>query len=241
MNDSINYIDNYFTGALSDDEKTDFEQKCAADQSFAKEVAEYISMRDAINGYLQQQKREDFATLYQELSTPSKLAKIILLKRIAYLAAACILLTIGWFSFLRHSKSQLIATNYISGNLNTLGLNMGVSDSLQMGITAYNSKSYLAAEQLFKPLTYRQTTASEATKYLGLTYLADKQYEAAINSFDQLAAMPLYVNPGQFYKALTLMERSKGTDRQQAKKILQQIIDKRLYGYQQASNWINQF
>ena len=241
MSDSINYIDNYFTGALSDDEKADFEQRCTADKSFAKEVAEYISMRDAVNEYLKQQKREDFDTLYQELYTPAHSTKIVVLKRIAYLAAACILLTIGWFSFLRHSKSRLIADNYISGNLNTLGLNMGVSDSLQMGITAYNSKSYPEAEKLFKPLTYNPATAPEATKYLGLTYLADKQYEAALKSFDQLTGMSLYINPGQFYKALTLMERSKGTDREEAKKILQQIIDKKLYGYQQAASWINQF
>jgi tetratricopeptide (TPR) repeat protein len=241
MSDSINYIDNYFTGALSDIEKSDFEKRCAADQSFAKEVAEYISMRDAINEYLKQQKREDFATQHQELSTPTNSTKIIVLKRIAYLAAACILLTIGWFSFLRHSKSQLIAANYISENLNTLGLNMGVSDSLQMGITAYNSKSYTEAERLFKPLTHRPATAPEAIKYLGLTYLADKQYDAALKNFDQLASMSLHINPGLFYKVLTLMERSEGTDRLQAKKILQQIIDKKLYGYQQANNWINQF
>lgn len=53
--------------------------------------------------------------------------------------------------------------------------------------------------------------------------------------------MPLYTNPGPFYKAVTLMLRSEGNDKQQAKKILQQIINKNLYGDREAKNWIKQF
>ncbi|MEN0053884.1 MAG: hypothetical protein AAGC65_09450 [Mucilaginibacter sp.] len=238
MNNSLNLIDDYFSGILTDDEKTAFEKRCLADSAFSKEVATYISLRDALNAHLQQQKKQEFAQLYQQLSIPAKSAKIITFKRIAFLVAACVLLVVGWFAFLQPPSPQKIADKYIATNLNTLGLNMGNSDSLQAGIAAYNSKSYAKAEELFIPLTIKPETAPEAIKYLGLTHLAIKQYEEALKNFDQLSAMPLHTNPGQFYKALTLMARSEGSDNKQAKEILQNIISKNLYGNQEARNWI---
>jgi tetratricopeptide (TPR) repeat protein len=191
-----------------------------------------------LNAQLQQQKKEGFAELYQELSAPAKPAKIITLRRIAYLAAASVLLIIGLLVFLQRTTPQTIADKYIAGNLSSLSLNMGVSDSLQTGISAYNSKSYQAAARLFKPLTSKPETAPDALEDLGLTYLAMKQYSDALKNFDELSAIPLHINRGQFYKAVTLMARSEGRDTQQAKKILQEIIDKNLYGNQQARNWI---
>jgi hypothetical protein len=238
MNNSLNLIDDYFTGMLTDDERRNFEKRCLADSAFSKEVANYISLRDVLNAHLQQQKREEFAQLYQQLSSTAKPTKIITFKRMAFLAAACILLIIGWFAFFQSPSPQKIADKYIAANLNTLGLNMGSSDSLQAGIAAYNSKSYARAEELFVPLTTKAETAPEAIKYLGLTHLAIKQYDEALKNFDQLSAMPLYTNPGQFYKALTLMARSEESDTKQAKEILQHIINKNLYGNQEARNWI---
>jgi len=238
MNNSLNLIDDYFTGMLTDDERKAFEQRCLTDSAFSKDVATYISLRDGLNAYLQQQRKEEFAKLHQELSAPAKPAKIVSFKRITLLAAASVLLIVGWFAFLRGPSPQKIADQYIAANLNTLGLNMGSSDSLQAGIAAYNSKAYDRAEQLFVPLTVKTETASEAIKYLGLTHLAIKQYDEALKNFDQLSAMPLYTNPGQFYKALTLMARSQGSDTKQAKEILEHIINKNLYGSQEARNWI---
>jgi tetratricopeptide (TPR) repeat protein len=240
MNSSLNYIDDYFTGVLNTDEKAVFEQRCLSDHAFAKEVAEYISIRDGVRAHLQQQKKNEFAQLCQELMASQKPARIVVFKRIAYLAAACVLLFTGWFTLLKPASSQKIADTYISGHLNTLGLNMGGTDSLQAGITAYNSGSYAVAENLFKPLINKPETAPEAIKYLGITYLAMKQYDAALKNFNTLSAMSLYTNPGKLYMALTLMARSTGTDQQRAKEILQEIITKNLYGNQEARIWIKQ-
>jgi tetratricopeptide (TPR) repeat protein len=241
MNNSLHYIDDYFTGVMNNDEKKAFVQRCLTDHDFAKEVAQYISIRDGLNARLQQQKKEEFAKLHQELAAaPVKPAKIFTLKSITYLAAASVLLIIGWFAFFQQANPQKIADKYITTNLNTLGLNMGSSDSLQAGIAAYNSRSYPQAERLFKLLINKQETAPEAVKYLGLTHLAMKQYSEALENFDQLSGMSLHTNPGAFYKALTLMARSEGSDTQQAKKTLQEIINKNLYGNQEARNWIKQ-
>jgi hypothetical protein len=241
MNTSLNYIDDYFTGALNEVEKRDFEKRCASDPDFAKEVAEYISIRDGLKAHLQEKKKEEFAELYEQLSAaPSKSSKIITLKRIGYLAAASVLLLIGWLTFFQRTNPQTIANNYIAANLHTLGLNMGVSDSLQTGISAYNSKSYAIAERFFKPLVNKREAAPDAIEDLGLTYLATKQYDLALKSFEKLSAIPLHINRGPFYEAITLMARSEGSDTRQAKKILQEIINKNLYGNEEARNWIKQ-
>lgn len=180
MSDVLNYIDDYFTGMLDENEKRVFEQRCITDETFAKEVAEYISIRDGIAASLKKQKKEDLDNLYQELSTTAKPFKLMHLKQIVYWAAACILLVLGGVAFFHRPVPQKLAGNYISENLTTLGLNMGASDSLQAGISAYNSKSYPLAVQLFKPLVNKQETAPEAVKYLGLTYLAMRQYNDAL-------------------------------------------------------------
>lgn len=244
MNSTLNFIDDYFTGSLNDDEKRDFERRCAADPDFAKEVAEYITIRDGLKQQLQQKRKEEFEKLRQELVVTSKISakpsNIITLRRISYLAAASVLVILGWFAFFNQNNPQTIADKYIAANFTRLSLNMGASDSLQTGVSAYNSKSYADAERLFKPLANKQNANPDAIEDLGLTYLAMKQYDEALKNFDQLSAMSLHINKGQFYKAVTLMARSKGTDSQQAKQILQEIIDKNLYGEQEARNWIKQ-
>jgi tetratricopeptide (TPR) repeat protein len=241
MNSTLNYIDDYFTGALTEDEKREFERRCAAEPEFAREVAEYITIRDGLRLELQQKRKEAFEKLRQELTAiPPKPSKIITLKRISYLAAASILVILGWFAFFNRSNPQTIAYKYIDANLSTIRLNMGETDSLKSGISAYNAKSYTDAEHFFKPLSIKQNATPAATEDLGLTYLAQKRYDEALKTFDQLAAMTLHINKGKFYKALTLMARSKGTDNQQAKQILQEIIDNNLYGEQEARNWIKQ-
>jgi len=95
---------------------------------------------------------------------------------------------------------------------------MGSSDNLQAGISAYNAKQYAQAERLFQSASEQQKNDFKAIEYLGLTHLAMKQYDQALKDFDSLSAMRLYSNPGLFYKALTLMERSEGTDLENAKK-----------------------
>lgn len=238
MDNSFNYIDDYFGALLSDEEKKVFEQRCLSDNAFAEEVAAYISLRDGLKDQLNKQKKNEFTELYHQLSANQKKVRRINLGPLVYIAAASVLLFIGWFFFLKEPNTKKLADQYAAANLNTLGLNMGSSDNLQAGISAYNAKQYAQAERLFHSASEQQKTDFKAVEYLGLTHLAMKQYDLALKDFDHLSAMPLYTNPGLFYKALTLMERSEGTDPENAKKILQEVASKNLYGNKEARNWI---
>ncbi len=238
MNNSFDYIDDYFGNLLKGEEKKAFEQRCVSDEAFAEEVAAYISLRDGLKEQLSRQKKAEFTELYHELSQEQNKIRRINLRPIAYLAAASVLLFIGWFIFFREPNPKNLAREYAAANFSTLGLNMGSSDNLQKGITAYNAKQFDEASRLFQSALEQDNNNAKAAEYLGLSHLANKQYNEALKDFDHLAAMPLYTNPGLFYKALTLMERSEGTDLKVAKDVLQRVVNKNLYGHQQASNWI---
>src|SRR5437763_1862171 len=66
MKDELPYIDRYFTGELSTEEKKTFEGRCLADPAFARMVAFYISLQEHSPQQWEERKREQFAQLEAE-------------------------------------------------------------------------------------------------------------------------------------------------------------------------------
>jgi TolA-binding protein len=117
---------------------------------------------------------------------------------------------------------------------------MGDRDSLQIAIEAYNKKDYSLAAKIFSSLTDHEIVASEATRYLGITYLRQGDFDLAITQFDRLAAWPdLQVNPGKFYGAIARLMRSTGNDKDEARTLLKEVIDEKLPGSREARDWID--
>ena len=71
MQDTLEYIEDYFCNKLSSEEKSNFEQRCVSDTKFCAEVAFYVSTRDALKNEVVAQKRKEFDELYQDLSKKS--------------------------------------------------------------------------------------------------------------------------------------------------------------------------
>lgn len=243
MNDSLNIIEAYFEGSVPAEEREAFEERCVNDADFAAEVAGYISMRDAVRQQLEAEKRAEFALLYAELAPVRNSAKVgIRIKKLSiYFAAACIMLVFGWFLLWKTAHVTQLSEEYIAANFSTLGLNMGgaeTTDQLQKGIAAFNAKKYKEAAQIFSAMTEPGRIEPEAVKNLGITYLVSHRYEEAIVQFDRLSDYDLYSNPGLFYKALVLMKRSVGNDREAAKMLLQEVVDRNLAGNKEAEIWL---
>lgn len=251
MTNSLQYIENYFTGNLSEDEKAAFERKCETDPVFAEEVGFYISVRDNIRRDLYGGKRKEFDELHTQLSSnqeqsfrPGK-PHPLLKQLMPYfaLSAACLLLVLGWMVFFNDPSPQQLASNYIEDNLQNLSIPMDDSqDSLQLGIAAFNRQDYSTAENIFRSLAKRDQLAPEAIKNLGILYLVTDEYDKAIQEFDALSAYKnLRANTGPFYKAVTMMKRAAGNDQEEAKKILQRIVEQQLPGNKEAERWIKHF
>jgi len=247
MNENLDYIESFFQGELSEDEAQAFERKCENDPAFAKEVSQYIAMREGLQQELYEQKKKEFDGMYAQLSKRPPTAPPKERKLMPYLsaaAAACVLVFFAWFFYLQPPSPQMLADNYIEENLQTLSVTMsGTKDSLQMGIAAFNQEDYARAETIFQQLSRQENEVSaEAIKNLGITYLVSGQYDKALAQFDILSAnKTLFSNPGAFYKAITLMKRNEGNDREEARKILDEVISKQLNGSQEAEEWIENF
>jgi tetratricopeptide (TPR) repeat protein len=239
MKETLEYIDQYFTGQLSETEKLTFEKRCEADTDFAKEVSLYVVVRQGLKDELRTQKEKEFKQLYTELSAHQPTSIVRRLIPYATAIAASLLIFITYSFFFKQSKPEQLANVYIEEKLTNLSVTMGnAKDSLQLGIVAFNQKDYLNAELIFDALSSHETLKVEATKYLGITYLVTQQHEKALEEFDKLAThQNLYANPGKFYKAVTLMKRSKAGDNEEAKKLLDEIIAHRLPGHQEALEW----
>jgi len=244
MPNTLDYIESYFQQTLNDQEKKEFEARCETDEAFAKEVAFYITTRQVLREELLKQKQQQWK---DENDEQEETSPIISIKRkttfgrlIAYAAAACLLLAASVYFFEAQTTPKKLAADYIRTNYNNLSQTMDAShDSLQLGIAAYNDKDYTMALQLFEGVESRDPSNSDAKKYAGLVYLQQQNYDKAIQQFDELANMKgLFSNPGDFMKAVSLLERNNPGDKEQAKKLLQKVVAEKEEGREKAEEWL---
>jgi len=244
--DTQTYIDNYFMGDPSADMRKEFEKKLAEDKEFAEEVAFYLSAKDVIGEEALIEKKERFKKLYEDYkkANAAKPQKSIVRKLWPYLAAAAIIagVIIGRNMFLQPSTEQ-IADNYIKDNFQTLSVTMSNRvDSLQTGLRLFNQGKLNDALQQFESIVKRDTSSTEAKKYVGIVYLRMQQYDKAIEYFSLLANnTQIFANPGKLYHAVTLMKRNLPGDLDKAKQLLQQVVSENEEGRKEAEGWLRKW
>jgi tetratricopeptide (TPR) repeat protein len=235
MEDTIVYIESYFQQTLSSDERAVFETRCETDENFAKEVAFYITTRQAMREALLEQKAQAWK---EEVVQDEKTPVISINKRkgftkwIMYAAAACVLLVISMFLFETQNSPQKLASDYVKNKYSNLSVTMSAdSDLITKGMDAYNHKHYDVALTYFIKAKQTDTANSDVKAYTGLTYFQKKDYDQALKEFDTLSNMQgLQSNPGDFLKAITLLERNNSGDIEQAKTLLQKVQDEKEEG-----------
>ncbi len=238
----LEFIEHYFSGALSHSDRALFEERCENDAVFANDVAFYIAARQQLNEVLHDEKKKEFLLEYQRLSGQENVTRQPATTRWLYVAAAaCIALVVVFFTIFRPQGPTRIANTYIKENLTTLSTTMSSGeDSLQFGITRYNEGRYEEAKKIFSSLAKRGNLAAESTKYLGITHLKLEEFDEAIVQFDKLGShTQLYANPAKFYTAITLMKRAEGNDIEEAKRLLQEVVNGKLSGYKEAEVWLD--
>jgi tetratricopeptide (TPR) repeat protein len=246
MPDNTEYIESYFQQTLSNEERKAFELRCETDAPFANEVAIYITTRQVLREALLEQKTQQWkeeVIAQEEAPVISIKRKTTFAKWTMYAAAACLLLVASVFLFERNTSPRLVASNYMENNYATLSHTMDAShDSMQLGISAYNNKDFATAIRLFEAAEKTQPSNSDAIKYAGLSYLQQKNYDKAIQQFDELANMKnLFSNSGDFLKAVALMERNKPGDKEEAKQLLHKVITENEDGSKEAAEWVRKF
>jgi tetratricopeptide (TPR) repeat protein len=242
MNDMEAQVEAYFKQQLSDAEMKQFEERCIHDAAFARQVALFISTEEGIRQQLLEEKEQQWRAIStNEANTKiAPIRELAIRKWMVYAAAACILLAVALIITFRSASPHQLAEEYIAQHYTYLSQTMNVtSDSLQQGIAAYNNKDYVSALQLFEKVYQSNPANSKAKKNIGLVYLATKQYDKALQQFEQLANTPgLHENPGLFLQAVTLLERNKPGDQARAKELLQQVVRQKTEGSKEAAKWL---
>jgi len=241
MADDLEYIDNYFSKALTPDENRQFEQRIIDDPVFAGEVAFYVAARQTALD----DKKERFRQLYDELRPEQKTppqqpypTRIRIL--FPYLAAAVVvfLMIMGWLLFIQSASPQKLAESYIGSHWQTLPVTMTDKESfIQTGLRFYNNEDIPAALQQFEKAHLADSTDTKAIEYAGFAALRLQDYDKAITWFRMLEDNTrLFVNPGKFDHALALMRRNGPGDAATAKGLLQQVLQNNLAGREAAND-----
>lgn len=245
MSATLEYIESYFEQQLSLTEKKAFEERCVNDEAFAKEVAFYISSREAMRQLLLDEKKKQWATA---APATGKLVAMpqqpINLRRWApYAIAASLIIAVAVYFIIPTSTPEQLALAYVNENYSQVSQTMDAStDSLQLGIEAYNKKEYAKALQLLNGYYATHPNDNDALKLMGLTYLQQQKYDAALQQFETLGAKQgLFSNPGLFLQAVTLLQRNKEGDKEKARNLLEAVKSQNLEGSKQAEEWLKKW
>ncbi len=240
MEETYNYIEAYFTQTLSESERKVFEQRCIDDEAFANDVAFYAASRQAIRQQLLQQKQEQWAetTSAEQIQHIKPVSRSLVRRMMPYAAAACVILFVAVYFITQNSSPGSLARGFADKNFSHINNVLGPSDTMQQAVEVFNNKDYAAAKKMFELLQKKYPGDADEKKYLGLSYLFTQDYDKALHEFDSLAKMQLQSNPGNFLKAITLMERGSRSDLEQAKQLLQQEADSNTEWSGQAKDWL---
>lgn len=233
----------FFEGTTTEEQKRIFERKILDDTDFANDVAFFISAKEALNQELLDQKKQRFREMYTLDMERKKQTPLRAFWH--YPAAATVvglMVFVSWFLLGNQPSVQQLTGNYVEKNFRVLHMRMGVEDSLHLGLKMFNEQKFSEGLIIFRNLMDAHPGDIEIIKYAGITSLRTGDYNKAINYFSLLEQEPtLFSNPGKFYKAISLLKRNATGDKAQAEKLLQEVVDQKLEGKQEAAEWLNRF
>ncbi|ADB38724.1 hypothetical protein [Spirosoma linguale] len=244
MNTDLETIENYVTGQLTPDERTRFEAALRTDPAVAEALAFYMLSKQAAKEQAREQRKSELDSLRK----PASIWSVPM--RWAAAASITVLLGLGWY-FFRPTNSPEMASRradaYIAQHFMQLPTTMDGSssgsttaDSLKTAVGLVNSGKLAEADALAQDILKRQPTNDSALKYAGIVALRRENYDQAISLFHRLSERTdLYSNPGLFYESLTLLKRGRPMDKEQAKKLLDEVITRNLDGRREAKELID--
>lgn len=235
----MEYIEGYFRKEMSDEEITKFEQLILEDPLFAEEVAFYLGARQAVQDEGAAERKERFREIYLQHKPMAPVRTMGRWSRYMAAAAVVAVLIFGWYLYQRPANPEQLANRYVKQHWQTLGVSMSSrEDSIQTGLRLYNEGKWQEALRQFEGIIQSGDPGSEVKKYAGIVALRLKDYDKALVYFSELSKYKLYANPGLFYQAVTLLERNRSGDPENAKQLLLQVVQNDLEEKETAREWL---
>ncbi len=192
----IERLDQYASGALSDEERAAFEAELKENPELQEALALYRESEAVIEQSIENDLRQQFQAwaaadlATQPLATEKREAKVISLRTVAlrWAAAAVVILVSGWFilqqSSLGLSDTALYASNYEAPD-GSLLRGSAPEDPLSQGAEAFTLKNYAVARTFFSQIPPTDPPYAEAQYFLGHIALQQQEYDNAIAAFDK--------------------------------------------------------
>ncbi|MBI9037327.1 MAG: tetratricopeptide repeat protein [Bacteroidales bacterium] len=255
MNTNINtWIEDYLRGNLSEAERKLFEDKLKTDTDFAEEFELNKRIENAIANDEIDNFRETLKNihkkLYNESETEISGTKKLFNTALKYWKIAAVVLiiliplTVVMYIMIHDSSSNsnLFYQNYerypaISENRS---INKIINDSIfSEGLKCYKNGDFTNAVGYFKNVVENEDNNVAAQFFLGISYIEITNYNRAINSFEDVIEKDdtLYSQQSEWYLALCLIKIGKTND---AKSVLQRIIDNEGYYFSKAGKLLNE-
>ncbi|AUD00380.1 hypothetical protein [Spirosoma pollinicola] len=246
MNTDLEIIENYVTGQLAPDERTRFEAELRTNPALTEALAFYTLTKQVAREQALEQRKAELDALHRNIvSVPFWSSPM----RWAAAASIVLLLGLGW-TFFRPTDSAVMATRltdeYVTQHFMQLPTTMdgGTSgspavDSVKLGVGLFNEGKLAEADGIFQDVLTRKPDDDSALKLAGIVSLRQGNYDQAISLFHRLSQQTdLISNPGLFYESLVLIKRGRPMDKENAKKLLDEVITKNLEGKSEAEKII---
>ena len=249
MNTDLETIENYVTGQLPADERARFEDALRTDPAVADALTFYMLSKHVAREEAHAVRKAELDAMRRVPAQPLWSAPM----RWAAAASIVVLLGLGWYFFQPANgpaNSELAVAQltdaYVAQHFTKLSTDMdggssgsNALDSLKQGINLYNKGMLVEADVVFQDVLKRQPDWESALTYAGITSLRRGNHDQAITLFHRLSQhTDLVSNPGTFYEALTLLKRGQPTDKKQAEKLLNEVVEKDLDGKKEAISMI---
>jgi tetratricopeptide (TPR) repeat protein len=231
-------IDKYFNNELSFQERQDFDNQLIDNNELKESVSFYLNTRIAAKQIAHDKRKVEFSELRKTLSQkPNETGRIKPMIWLSGLAASvALVLGFWWFGSRDTIATEELASRYVQEHFQNLPVKMDANtDSLQTGLRLFNQQKLAEAQTIFEDILRRKNNDSEAIKYAGITALRLKNYDKAISYFKTLDSQKsLFANPGKFYEAITLLEKSPA-NKKEAEILLKEVVDNNLEGKEAAT------
>ena len=226
------YIEAYINGELSQAENEAFEKQINSDPRIKSEVAQF---RYILKGLEQLRQKEllkkDFAK-WDAIIDANKKKKVIPLKWF-YAAAASVLLVVCFSIFQKANSDgkQLFASYYeaypnvVTPITRSTDANLNDTEKLMY---LYEAGDYAAAI----PLMEAHHNTAQWDFYLGISYLAEKQTNKAIDRFLNIDKNSDFYSQAKWYLALSYVKKG---EMEEANTLLKEIVTAKSFQYQNAA------
>ncbi|MEZ4772376.1 MAG: hypothetical protein R3D00_04275 [Bacteroidia bacterium] len=239
-----NQVIKYYRNQLSDEEKSQLEQKFQEDENFSETVRSYVRMYKTIQQYGDQQLNEKLTVLGKKLSTAQRSdAPVIKEKRFKFppsynsaffywTTAAAVLILVLVFVFTRNnthlSPDNIYQIYFSPQKIKTYrGDNQSVDIIWKSAALAYGNREFDKAAFLFESIINDSTGQyrSDAWLFLGITRMEQSRFPEAIAAFEHISPGSTMTEDAHWYMALSYLKMNQ---LRKAKELFTEIAQEKL-------------